>query len=67
MQRTALCPNGNRLIQPSVLQPEVVEKTQRLTGEPAQFMVMAFSLQFADHHQRDHYLVLGEPVTRPGV
>ena len=59
--------NGNGLIQPSVLEPKIVEQAQRLTGEPAQLVVVAFGLQFADHHQRDHHLVFGEPAARPRV
>ena len=67
VERTALCPNGNRPIQPSVLEPKIVEQAQRLSGEPTQLVVMAFGLQFADHHQRNHHLVFGEPAACPGV
>src|SRR5258708_37654949 len=50
-----------------MLEPQIVEQSQRLSGEPAQLTVAAFSLQFADHHQRDHHLVFGEPTTCPRV
>jgi hypothetical protein len=29
--------------------------------------VVSLSLQFADHHEREHHAVLGEPGQRPGV
>ncbi len=67
VKRAALCPNGNRLIQPSVLEPKIIEQAQGLTGEPPQFVVVAFGLQFADHHQRHHHLVFGEPTARPRI
>ena len=67
VQRTALRPNGNRLIQPAVLEPQIVEQPQRLPGEPAQLVVVALGLQLADDHQRDHHFVLGEPGARPGI
>src|SRR6202007_2066056 len=41
VKRAALCPNGNGLIQPSVLEPKVIEETQRLTGEPPQLVMVA--------------------------
>ena len=34
VQRPALSTNGNRLIEPSVLESEIVEQAQRLPGEP---------------------------------
>jgi len=50
VQRTALCPNGNRLIKPAVFQPHIIEEAQRLAGEPAELVVVPFGLQLADHH-----------------
>src|SRR3954451_9446092 len=67
MQRPALGTDGDRLIEPAVLEPEIVEQTQRLAGEPTQLVMMAFSLQLADDDQRDDHFVLGEPRTGPGV
>ena len=67
MQRAALRPNGNRLIQPSVLEPQIVEHPQCLPGEPAQLMMMPLGFQFADDHQRDHDFVLGKPRGRPRI
>ena len=67
MQRSTFCPNGNRLIEPTVFQTQIVEHPQRLAGEPAELVVMAFRLEFADHHQRNHDLVLGEPRDGPGI
>ena len=40
---------------------------QRLPGEVAEFRVVPLALQLADHHQRQHHLVLGEPAERAGV
>ena len=67
VQRTALRTNGYRLIQPAVLQAEVVEEPQRLAGEPAELVVVALGLQLADHHQRNDDFVLGEPGKRPRI
>ena len=60
-------PTGIGLIQPPVLDPQIVEHPQRLPGEPAQLVVVPLGLQLADHHQRDDDLVLGEPGQRPRV
>ncbi len=67
VQRAALRPNGNRLIEAPVLEPEVVEQAQRLAGEPAQLVMVPFGLEFADHHQRNHHFVFGEPAAGPGI
>ena len=67
VQRSALCPNGNGLIQPPVLEPQIVEQTQRLAGEPAELMVMAFGFQLTDHHQRNHHFMFGEAGTGPRI
>ena len=67
MQRTALRPNGNRLIQPSVFEPQIVEHPQGLSREPAKLMVMPLGFQFADDYQRDHDFMLGKPRARPGI
>ena len=67
VQRPALRPNGNRLIQSTVLETQIVEQPQRLAGEPAQFVVMPFGFEFADDDQRNDHLVFGEPRTRPRV
>jgi len=50
-----------------VLEPQVVEQTQRLAGEPAELMMMAFVLQLTDHHQRDHHFVFSEAGTGPRI
>jgi hypothetical protein len=50
-----------------VFQAQIVEEPQCLPGEPAQFVVVTFGFQFADHHQRDNHLVFGEPRTGPGI
>ena len=67
VQRSAQCANGNGLIEPAVLESQVVEEAKRLSGEPAQLVMVAFGLQFADDHQRHDHFVFGEPRTRPRV
>jgi hypothetical protein len=67
LERTALRANRNRLIQPSVVQPQIVEHPQRLPGEPAQLVVMAFGLQLTDDYQRNDDFMLGESGAGPGV
>ena len=67
MQRAALGPHGNGLIQPAVFESQIVEHAQRLAREPAEFVMVAFGLQLADHHQRNDDFVLGEPVARPRI
>jgi hypothetical protein len=67
VKRTALRPNGNRLIEPPVLEPQIVEQPQCLPSEPAKLMMMPLGFQFADDHQRDHHFVLGKPCTCPGI
>ena len=60
-------PDRDLLIEPAVLEAEVVEHPQRLAGEPAQFMMMAFALEFTDDHQRQDHVVFGESCYRPRV
>ena len=67
VQRPAFCPNGNRLIQSTVLKTEIIEQPQRLAGEPAQLMMMPFGFEFADDDQRNDHLVFSEPRTRPRI
>ena len=67
LKRSTLCPNRNGLIETTVLDSKVVEQPQRLPGEPAQLMVVALGFQFADHHERYHHFVFGEPVARPRI
>ena len=43
-----------------VLDPEVLERTQRLAGRPAQLGVVALRLQLGQHHEGDDHLVLLE-------
>ena len=44
MQSAALGANRDGLIETAVLEAQVVEESQRLAGEPAQFVVMALGL-----------------------
>ena len=67
VQRSAQCANGNGLIEPAVLESQVVEEAKRLPGEPAQLVMVAFGLQFTDDDQWHDHLVFGEPRTRPRV
>ncbi len=66
-QRAALVVDGQRLVQPAVLDPQVVQDPQRVAGEPAELGVVPLALQLGDHHQRQDHLVLGETQDRPRV
>jgi hypothetical protein len=57
----------DRVVQPAVLDAQVVQHPQRLTGEPAELGVVPLALELADHDQREHHLVLGEARDRAGV
>ncbi len=67
VQRTALCPNRNGLIEPSMLDAEIVEQAQRLAGEPAQLVVVALGLQLTDHYQRNNHFMFGEAGAGPRI
>ena len=54
-------------VEAAVLQAQVVEHAQSLTGEPAELVMVAFTLEFADDDQRKHHVVLGEPGHGPRV
>ncbi len=63
-----LDPNGaagvvdrQRLIQPAVREPEVIEQVQRLAREPAELGMVALGLELGDDDDRKDNLVLGEP------
>ena len=56
----AVLTDGNGKVEPAVLDPQLVEVTQRLPGEIPEFGVVAFGLEFGDHHHRDDDRVLGE-------
>ena len=64
LERAVVGADRNRLIQPSVLDPQIVEHPKRLAGKPSQLVVVAFALQLPDDHQGQHHLVLRE--TRDG-
>lgn len=67
MQRSTLRPNGYRLIQPAVFESQIVEHPQCLPREPAKLMMMSLGFQFADDHERDHDVMLGEPGASPRI
>ena len=67
VQRAALRANGNRLIQPAVFEPQIVEQPQGLPRKPAKLVMMPLGFQFADDHQRDHDFVFSKPRTGPGI
>ena len=65
--RAAVVVDRQRQVQPTVLDPQVVEDPQRLPGEHADLRMVALALQLGDDHQRQDHLVLGEPENRPRV
>ena len=67
VQAAAVVADRHRGVQPAVPHPQVVEHPQRLPGEAPELGVVPLALQLADHHQRQHDLVLGEPPQRPRV
>jgi hypothetical protein len=67
LQRTALCPNGNGLIEAAVFEAQIVEHPQRLTREPPEFVMVSLGFELADHDQRDNHLVFREPGARPRI
>jgi hypothetical protein len=50
LERSALRANGNRLIEASMFESQIVEHPQRLPREPAQLVVVPLGLQLADDH-----------------
>ena len=57
----------HRLVEPAVLDAQLVEQPQRLAGEPAELRMRALGLELGDDHDRQHDLVLGEPGDGAGV
>ena len=47
-------------VQPPVLDPQVVQQSQRLAREVAELGVVPLTLQLGDHDHRQHDLVLGK-------
>ena len=50
-QGAALVVAEHRLVEPAVLDPQLVEHPQRLPGEPAQLRVVPLALQLGDDHE----------------
>ena len=67
MQRSAFRPDRDRFVEAAVFQSQVVEQPQRLTGEPAQLVMVALRLQLTDHHKWHDDLVFGEPRACPWI
>ena len=67
VQRAAGVADRHRRVQSAVPDPQLVQRPQRLPGEPAQFGVVALALQLADDDQRQHHVVLGEAAERSGI
>ena len=67
LQRAALRADRNRLIEPAVFEPQIVEHAECLPGEPAEFVVVPFGFQFTDDHQRDDDFVFGESRAGPRI
>ena len=57
----------DRLVEPAVRDPQLVEHPQRRAGEVAELGVVPLALELGDHHDRQHDLVLVEaPAAPPG-
>ena len=66
-QRAAVGADGDRLVEPTLADPQVVEQPQGLPGEVAELRVVALALELRDDDDGQHDLVLGEPQHRPRV
>lgn len=66
-QGAAQVPHGERGVEASVPDPEVVQEAQGLPGEVPEFGMVPLGLQLRDHDDREHYLVLLEPGHGVGV
>ncbi len=60
-------PMGDRPVETTVLQPQVVEQTKGFAREPAEFVMMPLAFEFADHHERQHHPVFREAGHRPRI
>ena len=65
--RAAVLADRHRLVEPAVLDAQLVQHAQGRAGEVAQLGVVALALQLGDHHDGEHHLVLLEALQRPGV
>ena len=59
--RAAGVAHRHGLVEPAVLDPQVVEQPQRLAGEVPEFGMTAFRLELGHDDDRDDDLVLVEP------
>ena len=57
----------HRLVQPAVLDPQVVEQPQRLPGEVPELRMGTLALELGDDHDRHHHLVLLEAQQRERI
>jgi hypothetical protein len=53
---------GERLIESSMSDPQIIERAERGTGEVAQFRMVALALQLTDDGDRDHYAMFSESI-----
>ena len=65
--RPALVAHRDRLVEPAVVDPQLVEHAQRRSREEPQLGMVPFALELGDDHDRQHHLVLVEPLQRTGV
>ena len=63
----ALVAHGDRRVEAAVADPHLVEHPQCAAGEVPQLGMVPFPLQFGDHDDRQHHLVLVEPPERAGI
>ncbi|CPU66916.1 Uncharacterised protein [Mycobacteroides abscessus] len=60
-QRPADVADGDRGVEPAVLDPQVVEHAQRAAREVPELGVVALRFQLGDDDDREDHVVLGEP------
>lgn len=65
--RSTLVADGQGFVEPTVREPEVVERPQRGAGEVAQLGVVTLGLELGYHDDREYDLVFGEPGQRSRV
>jgi hypothetical protein len=61
-ERAAGVVHRQRLGQGAVLEAQALECAQRLPGRPAELGVVALGLDLGEHHDREHDVVLLEPL-----
>jgi hypothetical protein len=67
VQAAAHVADRDRRVETVVGQPKIVQQSQCLPREPAEFGMVPLSFQLPDDNQRQHHVVLVKPEQRPRV